>query len=103
MISNIILNNTVIPVYNFEENSQDGLLNIVVDFKVTSDNYHDIVTLLYKGVFDVNIPEKGIAFKGTIQEYYTSITNLYKKGEVGDYHLSLLEVKNNEERKPYEN
>lgn len=61
-----------------------------------SEHYHDIATLLYEGIFDVKVPEKGIAFRGAIQEYYTSMTNLYKKGEVGDYHVSLLEVKNEE-------
>ncbi|MCJ7841619.1 YkvR family protein [Lederbergia sp. NSJ-179] len=98
MVSNIILNNTVISVYHYKENRQDDFLNIVIDFKVTSENYHDIATLLYEGVFDVKVPEKGLTFRGAIQEYYTSMTNLYKKGEVGDYHVSLLEVKNEEKR-----
>lgn len=98
LVSNIILNQTVIPVDHYKENEQDGLLNIIVDFKVTSENYHDIATLLYAGIFDVEVPEKGIAFRGTIQSYYTSVTNLYKEGEVGDYHISLLEVKNEEMR-----
>lgn len=98
MVSNIILNNTVIHVYNYKENRQDGLINIVIDFKVTSENYHDIAILLYEGTFDVKVPEKGIAFRGAIQEYYTSITNLYKEGEEGDYHLSLLEVKTERQR-----
>lgn len=100
MVSNIVLNNTVIHVYNYKENWQNDLLNIVIDFKVTSENYHDIATLLYEGIFDVRVPGKEIAFRGAIQEYYTSITNLYKKGEVGDYHLSLLEVKNEKRRVP---
>ncbi len=96
MVTKVIVNNTVIPVYHYKENEQDGLLNIVIDFKVKSEHYHDIATLLYEGIFDVKVPEKGIAFRGAIQEYYTSMTNLYKKGEVGDYHVSLLEVKNKE-------
>ncbi|MFD1708801.1 DUF3219 family protein [Siminovitchia sediminis] len=94
MVSNVVLNQTVIQVYNYKENRQDGLLNIEVDFKVTSDDYHDMTTLLYEGIFDVKVPEKGLEFRGAIQEYYTSITNLYNEGEVGDFHVGLIEVKN---------
>ncbi|WP_212965562.1 DUF3219 family protein [Lederbergia ruris] len=78
------------PSSNNPTNVKEG------SFTVKSEHYHDIATLLYEGIFDVKVPEKGIAFRGAIQEYYTSMTNLYKKGEVGDYHVSLLEVKNKE-------
>ncbi|MTT31343.1 DUF3219 family protein [Terrilactibacillus sp. BCM23-1] len=31
--------------------------------------------------------------KCTIKQYYTSITNLYEKGHVGEYSLTLQEIK----------
>jgi hypothetical protein len=79
-------------VTKYEEETVGGLHKITVEFKVTSEEYHDVTTLLYKGTFDVNVPANGLAFKGTINEYSTSITNLYEKGQVGVFHLSLLEV-----------
>ncbi|MBO0992576.1 DUF3219 family protein [Bacillus sp. SD088] len=99
MVSKIILNHTIINVDQYKENWQDGLLNIKINFKVTSENYHDIATLLYERIFDIEVPEKGITFRGAIQEYYTSMDNLYKEGEVGDYYVSLFEVKNEERRR----
>ncbi|RKJ62383.1 DUF3219 family protein, partial [Butyricicoccus sp. 1XD8-22] len=47
----------------------------------------------YEGSFNVKVEERNIAFRGTIQNYSTSITNLYEKGQVADYKLSLVEVK----------
>lgn len=94
MVKEIKLNDTVIPIENYEERIVNGLHNIIIDFKVTSVDYHDIAVLLYEGTFNVAIPEKDLMFKGSIQQYSTSITNLYEEGQVGDYHVSLLEVKN---------
>lgn len=88
-----MLDDKTIPVFTYEEENVNGLHKITVDFKVTSEKYHDIATLLYRGTFDVKVTEKGLAFRGTIDQYYTSITNLYEKDQVGDYHISLLEVK----------
>ncbi|MFJ7827572.1 DUF3219 family protein [Psychrobacillus sp. NPDC096623] len=87
----MILDNTLIKVNHYEEEKVNGLYQISVVFNVTSEDYHDIATLLYKGKFDVTVPETGIFFRGTIQKYSTSITNLYEKGQVGEYKLSLLE------------
>ena len=94
MVKEIILNDTVIKVHSFEQRKVNNLNEISVRFKVTSEEYHDIATLLYQGTFDVKIPERAISFRGTIQQYSTSITNLYEKEQVGDYSLTLLEVKN---------
>ncbi|WP_258311692.1 YkvR family protein [Terrilactibacillus laevilacticus] len=33
------------------------------------------------------------ALNRTIKQYYTSITNLYEKGQVGEYSLILQEIK----------
>lgn len=89
----MILNDTVIKLDRYEEEKVNGLHKISVDFKVTSEEYHDVTTLLYNGTFDVKIPERDLAFRGTIQQYSTSVTNLYEKGQIGDFKLSLIEVK----------
>lgn len=94
MVKQIILNETIIHVENYKEETGNELHKICFDFKVASEEYHDITTLLYEGTFDVKVPERGLAFKGSIQEYSTSMTNLYEKGQVGDFTLCLLEVKN---------
>jgi hypothetical protein len=94
MVKEIILNNTSIKVNRYEQRKVDGLYEISVGFEVTSEEYHDIAMLLYEGTFDVSVPEKALSFRGTIGQYSTSLTNLYEKGQVGDYSLTLLQVKN---------
>ncbi|OCA91493.1 DUF3219 domain-containing protein [Bacillus sp. FJAT-27225] len=93
MIKEIVLNETVIQVDKYKEEIKNGLHNIIIDFNVTNEQYHDIATLLYEATFDVKVPERGLAFRGTIQEYSTSITNLYERGQVGQYHLVLKELR----------
>ncbi|RHW34071.1 DUF3219 family protein [Lysinibacillus yapensis] len=93
MVSKIILNDRVIHLSGYEEEKVNGLYKVSVVFDVTSEDYHDIATLLYRGTFDVKIPEKDSAFKGTIHNYSTSITNLYNEDQVGQYKLTLLEEK----------
>jgi hypothetical protein len=93
LVNEIFLNDTLINVVHYEEDKVNELNKISVGFNVTSEEYHDITTLLYKGTFDVKVPKRGLSFKGTIQQYSTSFTNLYIKGQVGDFKLSLLEVK----------
>lgn len=94
MVQEILLNGTKINVTHFEEKENKNGIWISVTFNVTSEEYHDITTLLYEGTFDVKVPEKQMEFRGTIQEYSTSITNLYEKGQVGEYKLTLKEVGN---------
>ncbi|WP_462413411.1 DUF3219 family protein [Neobacillus sp. Marseille-QA0830] len=93
MISKIILDDMEIDVYQYDEEKVNGLQKISVLFKVTSEQYHDITTLLYKGTFLVQVPERDLAFTGAIHQYYTSFTNLYEKDQVADFSLSLLEVR----------
>jgi hypothetical protein len=93
LVKEIILNDTLIQLEHFKEENENGLHKISVQFKVTSEAYHEITTLLYKGIFDVKVPEKDLSFKGSILQYSTSVTNLYEKGQVGDFKVSLLEVK----------
>lgn len=56
------------------------LHKISIEFKVSREDYHDVTTLLYEGTFDIRVNEKGLTFRGTIQQYSTSVTNLYIKG-----------------------
>ena len=93
LVNKIILDETSILVFKYEETIENGLQKISVDFKVTSEEYHDITTLLYKGTFDVKVPERNLSFRARIYQYSTSFTNLYIKRQVGDFKLVLLEVK----------
>lgn len=79
MVSQLILDDRVIQVSSYEEEKVNGRYKVSVIFDVTSEEYHDIATLLYNGTFDVKIPEKALMFRGTIYNYSTSITNLYEK------------------------
>lgn len=94
LVNEIILNDTSIRIEKYKEELENGLHKIIIEFKVTSEEYHDTTVLLYEGSFDVKVPETGLAFRGTIQQYSTSVTNLYEKGQVGIFTLTLLEVKN---------
>ncbi|WP_160722832.1 DUF3219 family protein [Bacillus sp. USDA818B3_A] len=93
MVTELILNDTLIKLDDYQEENINHLYKIDVTFKVTSEDYHDITTLLYQGTFDVKIPERQLAFKAAIHQYSTSITNLYEKEQVGVFKLSLLETK----------
>lgn len=93
LASVLILNNREIPLTSYEEEKVNERHQISVTFNVTSEEYHGIATLLYEGTFDVQIPERNLKFRGTIQQYSTSITNLYEANQVGEYQLTLLEVK----------
>lgn len=97
MITHIIIDTTPIKVDNFshttiaDEEAHDLLRKLTLDFQVTNEMYHDITTLLYKDDFTITIPGKNITFPGKILNYSTSITNLYEEGNVGTFHLELIE------------
>ncbi len=96
MVKKVILNGVEIQVEEYEEEvvhqpNGEPLHKIRFAFKVRSDEYHDITTLLYQQTFDVSVPERDLNFRGTIQNYSTSVTNLYKKNQVGDFRLELIE------------
>ena len=93
MTKEIFLNDQVIQADHLEEAEINGLKQVTLDFKVTHDDYHVITTLLYKGTFHIRIPSKNDDFRGTIYNYSTSITNLYEKGQTGDFHLVIREVR----------
>ncbi|MBD8038502.1 DUF3219 family protein [Solibacillus sp. A46] len=93
MVSKIILDDRVIQLNSYEEEKVNGRYKVSVIFDVTSEDYHDVATLLYNGTFDVKIPEKELMFRGRIYNYSTSITNLYEENQVGQYTLTLVEKK----------
>lgn len=97
MITQVLLDTTPIQVENFshttisDKHHPDILRKITFDFEVTSEEYHDITTLLYKNDFMVTLPGKNIHFPATISNYSTSVTNLYEENQVGSFHLELVE------------
>ncbi|MFS0823429.1 DUF3219 family protein [Bacillus sp. 1P02SD] len=93
MVTEIYLNDYKLNVTHFSEETENHLLLVKVEFKVSSEDYHDITTLLYKGNFELKVPERNIACNVIIQEYSTSITNLYEKDQVGDFTLILRETR----------
>ncbi|MEH7237441.1 DUF3219 family protein [Bacillus sp. JJ1562] len=93
MITAIYLNDYKLEVSNYQEDNINNFLLVKVDFKVASKEYHEITTLLYKGDFELKVPERNLACKVMIQEYSTSITNLYEKDQVGDFTLTLRELR----------
>ncbi|GEL77172.1 DUF3219 family protein [Tenuibacillus multivorans] len=96
-MTDVFINNYLIKAVNFslekEQTKGKDLNVIVIDFKVHHDDYHDVTTLLYINDFEVKVPSEDLFFRAEIQNYFTSFTNLYKEGAVGDYHLELIEKK----------
>ena len=93
MVTEIYLNDYKLEVSNYQEENSKDILLVKIDFKVSHENYHDVTTLLYKGNFDLRVPDRNIACKVSIQEYSTSITNLYEKDQVGVFTLTLREMR----------
>ncbi|MDJ0331265.1 DUF3219 family protein [Planococcus sp. S3-L1] len=93
----IWINDTKLEALHFKaelmENSNvhSNKRKISFDFKVTSEDYHDIAVLLYQLNFRIRIPAQEWDFNASIIDYSTSITDLYKPNQVADYHLELLE------------
>lgn len=90
MTLNIGLNDVVLEATNVKSESKEPR-KISFSFTVTSEEYHDVTSLLYENDFQVTIPAKEIAFHATITNYSTSITNLYHEGEEGEFYLELTE------------
>lgn len=93
MVTEIYLNDSKLNVTDYHEELNNDLLIVKVDFKVTSEDYHDVTTLLYEGNFDLKVPYRNIECKVTIEEYSTSVTNLYEKDQVGNFKLTLREIR----------
>jgi hypothetical protein len=91
----VYLNDRLIEAFQFfeEQGAEPRRRKILLDFKVTSEDYHDVAVLLYEMEFDVRVPEKNLDFRAVITNYSTSVTNLYLGNEIADYHLELTEKK----------
>lgn len=90
-IMDVLLDGYKLHTHVYREERKNGNLSIKIEFRVSSEDYHSVTTKLYEGSFFVEIPEKELAFKGRIKEYSTSITNLYVKGQEGNFLLVLEE------------
>lgn len=86
------LNDHTIELTGFEEREENGRLVVSVKFEVTSEEYHDVTTLLYEEVFNITVPEKDMNFKGVITNYLTSMDNLYEDNQVGEYQVTFTEI-----------
>lgn len=91
MTDKIILNDTIIDLKNYEE--RDNGQEIQITFDVISDEYHVISGLLYQEEFDVEVPDRDLKFRGRIINYFTDRTNLYEENQVGEYNVTLRDVK----------
>ncbi|HLR09539.1 MAG TPA: DUF3219 family protein [Bacillota bacterium] len=95
MQQTVMINNLTIDAFHFHHDIvvKDGkqLQKVSFDFQVTSTDYHNVTTALYANDFIVNVPGKNLEFSAVIDNYATSITNLYEEGNVGDFHLELIE------------
>lgn len=87
----IKINGQVFEGRQVELNETADKKQVAFSFDVTSETYHDVTSLLYKNDFEVEIPERFIAFPATINEYSTSTTNLYEKGKTSEFYLKLRE------------
>lgn len=74
-----------------DQDPQKNATIIRTTFQVTHADYHDVTTLLYKNDFLVDIPAQGIKMRAIIQNYSTSIDDLYKGGATGTFYLELIE------------
>ncbi|MED1203804.1 DUF3219 family protein [Heyndrickxia acidicola] len=98
MEKEVIINHTHFKADDFQhekvkDKQTDQLLDrIHFSFKVKSEDYHMVTTLLYKNDFNIEVPHLHLSFRGEITNYSTSITNLYEENQVGDYMLELTET-----------
>ncbi|WP_051556323.1 DUF3219 family protein [Alkalihalobacterium bogoriense] len=92
LVQQIKLNEKVINATQYNYEKKDNRITISFGFDVKSEDYHDVTTLLYEQTFDVYLIEENISFRGSIIQYSTSLTNLYKSGEIGKFTLCLQEA-----------
>jgi len=97
MAIEVILDDYVLNVTNFKEDVKNEkgneLITIAFDFKVRGGKeYHDVTVHLYKTTFDVKVPERNLAFKGTINNYATSRTDFTDEKSLADFQLELIEI-----------
>ncbi|MGP4073655.1 DUF3219 family protein [Piscibacillus sp. B03] len=90
-MAQLLIDNYSIDVEQYQVDTRANKSFLSVDFKVTHEQYHDITTLLYKNDFKISLPSENLQFDAMIQTFWTSFTNLYKEGAIGDFHLELIE------------
>ena len=89
-LDDLIISATTVHEEVLNQNGK-GRRKLSIDFRVSNEQYHEVTSKLYENDFTVKVVEKGLAFPAEIFNYYTSITNLYNQGAVGDFHLELIE------------
>ncbi|MCW0119202.1 YkvR family protein [Bacillus subtilis] len=57
------LNNVTLEMATYQEESEPKR-KIAFTLNVTSETYHDIAVLLYEKTFNVEVPERDLAFRG---------------------------------------
>lgn len=62
------LNNVTLEMAAYQEESEPKR-KIAFTLNVTSETYHDIAVLLYEKTFNVEVPERGLAFRGEMTNY----------------------------------
>lgn len=94
-MNKIILNEYPIETQDLQisRESKNGRKKIQTTFQVTHEDYHAITTVLYENDFNVEIPSQNLQLHATIQNYSTSLDDLYKEGAVGTFYLELIEAK----------
>ncbi|AIC97924.1 MULTISPECIES: YkvR family protein [Bacillus] len=88
------LNNVTLEMAAYQEESEPKR-KIAFTLNVTSETYHDIAVLLYEKTFNVEVPERGLAFRGGMTNYSTSLTNLYEPGAVSEFYIEITEIDKN--------
>lgn len=91
MTKRILINDYPIETEVLEVSIKSAQKKVSLVFQVTHADYHDITTLLYQNDFTVDIPEQQLRFPAVIQNYSTSIDNLYQENAVGIFRLELTE------------
>ncbi|MGR0119181.1 DUF3219 family protein [Bacillus halotolerans] len=85
------LNDVTLEMSTYQEESEPKR-KIAFTLHVTSEAYHDIAVLLYEKAFNVEVPERNLAFRGEITNYSTSLTNLYEAGAVSEFYIEITET-----------
>lgn len=84
----IVLDDLTLDVKELKRDEKEG--TVYIEFDVTSEDYHNLSTHLYKEKFLVRLPgNNNEEFKAKIINYSTSLDNLYEEGQVGEYRITL--------------
>ncbi|HEO8420343.1 MAG: DUF3219 family protein [Niallia sp.] len=99
MANKVFLNDFALTVSNYKEEkvkskqSDKQLMVVSFEFKVRGgEEYHVVTKFLYENVFDINIPDEQLNFRGKINQYSTSYTNFSDENSISDFFLELVEV-----------